>query len=255
MSFIEATSAVQSCWFVKGVGCYEILKDFLPTIISAAAIIVSVKIAFSQWKRQHQSSSKLQLEETRQATKIEVFKDFSEKISESQRKISELHTRLMCHKHMNIKNEKYSFEQFVNDFQLFSEECNSITISLEKYAIVQPQFFRVTRYAFYELIYKINIIARNHVTEETVSELIYITSEFKNYIHDLQVSLQNLTYGSAFGHSLEPRKPLDASVIVITNDKNKLDDLEHYFKNKSVWGKATIETLEVVAAKLKEKAK
>jgi hypothetical protein len=78
--------------------------------------------------------------------------------------------------------------------------------------------------------------------EQTVAQfsalgnnLIDRLSDLQSYTYDFQLELQNLLHGKLFGHTIEPRVPLDPRNIVISLKRHK--ELIDHFQKNTAWGK------------------
>lgn len=70
--------------------------------------------------------------------------------------------------------------------------------------------------------------------EKLGNELISALSTLGSYIYDFQIEMQNLLLGEFFGRKLEPRKPIDPTLIVVQLDR--YGELAH-FEKETPWGK------------------
>ncbi len=228
----------KSCYFLDGVSCYDMAKDFASPALAAIAVVISILIAFKQLSKQHQNTLKAQKEEAKRNTRIELFKDINILLDQSNASIREVHSYCFGKKYSNMEMKAdLNHAEFLELIKSFNHSLLAVVSKVESHEIVNLKLFRVFRFALQSIHHDFLALQREQDRFLVLEKIIELTNDSMMYFGDFQVCLQNMVYGEVFDSEVPYREPADIRYKVITNCPKNLDELHNYFWHETNWGK------------------
>jgi hypothetical protein len=229
----------ESCYFINNANCYDVVKDFSGPIITLAAAAFAVIWAFVQLNKQHQNKLNAQKNETKRNTKIKLFQDISQLLDQASIPIRQANSYCLSKKYSS-SNQVALLDglEYTELSQSINQALLSVVAKVESHEIINPLLFKTFRYSLQSIVHDIIELRHITVSTEILDKLMACISDANLYLQDFQVCMQNLAYGEVFDSSIPARVPVDKKLKVITNDKESLNELLHYFTYESNWGVA-----------------
>lgn len=222
----------KACFFINEVGCYEVIKDFSAPLVTSLVASFTVWFAFRQIRKQHRNTLDAQKEQSKQAAKIELFKDIVALVGNVSAVVREVSTYCTVKKYSNIEMiGELSHVEYLELSEKLNHALLAVVSKIESNEIVNPIFFRVSRYSLQSIVHDVMKIQFWKDRTLVLEKIIELSGDAQCYLGDFEVGMQNMTYGDVFNTNLEPRAPLDKRYKVITNDPVQLQLLEEYFLN------------------------
>jgi len=229
---------VKSCFFINNASCYEVTKDFIGPSLTVLAAILTIFFAFKQLGRQHRNALNAQKEESKLATRIELFKELTSLGEQTKSQVSAVNNFCMTKKYSDVEMQApITSEEYVHLCQQFGNALLSMILKAESHEIANRKLFRVFRFALQSIHHDLLQLGYESNGYEALEQMLELTSDAQMYISDFQVCLQNMAYGDVFADEVPYRIPADKRIKVITNEIDNLVRLEHYFENETNWGK------------------
>jgi len=230
---------MEMCLFIEGAGCYEILKDFSGPLVTILIAYFGVRYAFKQIEMQHKNTIKVQKEESKRKTKIEVFKDFNVLIVSSSNTIRDVRTYCLTQKYPARDNSsEVNFDEYQKILNSFGGALSSLVLTVESHEIIHVNLFKVFRYSLQSIHHDLMQLRKEGNREILLDKVWVLANDAQNYLGDFQVCLQNMAYGDVFEGKVPVRVTVDKSLKVIVDDPKRLPELETHFRKKTAWGKS-----------------
>jgi len=227
-----------ACYFINGVSCYEVARDFAGPALTAFAVIVSVFIAFRQLSLQHNNALLAQKEEAKRDTKIELFKEIDSILGAVGAVVREVNIFCLSRLYPAPGVEKeLTHEDYERESYKLNQSLLGVVSKVESNEIIHPRLFKAFRYSLQAIVHDTLALRFARDRELALSRLYDLSSDAQSYLYDFHVCFQNLAYGRIFDTELSPRSPADKSKMVLTNDLEQIEVFLRYFEVDSEWGK------------------
>ena len=217
---------------------YEIAKDFSNPIITAIVAVTGLWYAVRKIDNQPQNTLTTQNDDSKRNTRIELFKEITEKLNHSSEVFNTIN--VTCHvKSVSSKDKKaeISHQEYDEFIGKFSPAIFTLISTIESHEIIHPILFKTFRYALQSTLHDFSKIQFESDRATVLERLIEYSSDAAMYSYDFQICMQNITYGEEFKSELPHRIAIDERCKVITNDPVDLKKLHDYFCEESNWGK------------------
>lgn len=227
-----------ACYFIEGVSCYEVARDFVGPALTALAVVASVFLAFRQLSLQHGNALLAQKEQAKRDTKIELFKELDSILDAVNVVVREVNLYCLSRLYPAPGTEKkLTQEAYDRESHKLNQSLLSVVSKVESNEIIQPQLFKAFRYSLQAIVHDVMSLRFVKDRELALKRFYDLSSDAQNYLYDFHVCFQNLAYGGIFDTKLSPRSPADQSKMVLTNDPKQIEDFLRYIEDETEWGK------------------
>ena len=230
---------VESCLFISGVGCYDVLKDFSGPIVTVVVAYFGIKFTFKQIAVQHNNAIRAQLEESKRNAKINLFKELNQMLDSSGEVIRDTSSYCMAKKYSTLAMKaEISHEEFQSILKNLSNALLAIISKIESHEVINFKLFSVFRFSLQSILHDLLSMQFDKNRVDVLEKILELTSDAQCYLGDFQICMQNMAYGEVFESSVPHRVTVDKRYKVIVDDPQKLEKLKEYFTKETNWGKS-----------------